>query len=1026
VVAIAAVVIAVGIARLDEIPVDVFPEVLPVTVQVQTEALGLSAAEVEQMITVPIEADLLAGTAWVDVMRSESVPGLSSIELVFKPGTDLMNARQMVQERLTQAHALPNVSKPPHMLQPLSATNRVMMVGLSSKNMSLIEMSVLARWTIRPRLMGVPGVANVAIWGQRERQLQVLVDPERLAENNVSLIQIIKTAGNALWVSPLSFLESNVAGTGGFVETPNQRLGVRHVLPISTASDLAKIAIEDTDTPLNSVATVVEDHQPLIGDAMNGAGPGLLLVIEKMPGVNTLEITDDIQEALEALQPGLGGLEFDANVYRPANYIGLAIDNVSKALIVALILVAIALLALLYNWRAALIGLVAIPTSLAAAVLVLYIAGATVNAMVLAGLVLALGIIIDDGIVDAENFLRRLRRSSSKSTLRTLADAAFETRNPMFFATGAALLAVVPMFFLGGMAGEFVKPMAVSYILAVLASFVVAMTLTPALGLMLMQKSPIDRRESPLAGAVQRWYDNAGTQVTPRAALALAILATVVGLAVVPRLKVSPAPTFKEQDLIVQWDAVPGTSRAEMTRLIDRVSNELRGLPGVVHVGAHVGRAVLSDQVVGINSSELWVSLDPKADYDKTVAAVDEVVHGYPGLDCDVMTYLRSRFGEALSGVDDPVVVGVFGQREDVLLREAEKLKQSIAGIPGVVEPRLELEDEEPVVEIKVDLEKAKQHGVKPGDVRRAAATLLAGIEVGSLYEEQKVFEVVVWGVPQIRHSVAGLNNLLIDTPGGQRARLGDVASVQVVSAPNLIRRENVARRLDIIAGVNGRDVGQVTSDVQKLIRQTAFPLEYRAELMGDAAKQNANRLRLIAAAVIAGIGAVLLLQAAFGGWGVAFAVVLTLPMALAGGVITAVLDGGVLAFGSAAGLLTVLALAIRQSTMLVNSYRELRFQEGVTFGSKLVQRGTRQRVTPILTTAIVTAAAVLPFAIFRNAPGHEILGPMAWVILGGLVTSTLYVLCIVPALFMRFGANVTSEETMDEDILEDGQRIAV
>src|SRR5262245_3077920 len=280
VVVVAAIVMYFGMTRIDDMPVDVFPEIMPVTVHVQTEALGLSAAEVEQLITVPIEADLLAGAPWVDRMSSESVPGLSSIELVFKPGTNPMHARQVVQERLTQAHALPNVSRPPRMLQPLSSTNRVMLIGLSLKTQSLIDLSVLSRWTIRPRLMGVPGVANVAIWGQRERQLQVQVDPERLAEKKVSLIQIVKTTGNSLWYSPLTFLESSVAGTGGFIETPNQRLGVRHVLPITVASDLAKVPVEGTSRRLGQVANVIENHQPLIGDAVNGHGPGLLLVVE--------------------------------------------------------------------------------------------------------------------------------------------------------------------------------------------------------------------------------------------------------------------------------------------------------------------------------------------------------------------------------------------------------------------------------------------------------------------------------------------------------------------------------------------------------------------------------------------------------------------------------------------------------------------------------------------------------------------------------------------------------------------------
>ena len=524
VLAIAVVVMTLGITSLDDMPVDVYPEILPVTVNVQTEALGLSAAEVEQLITVPIEADLLSGTPWVEVMRSESVPGLSSIELTFKRGTNPMHARQVVQERLTQAHALPNVSKPPQMLQPLSSTNRIMLIGLSSKTQSLIEMSVLARWTIRPRLMGVPGVANVAIWGQRERQLQVQVDPQRLKDNKVTLLDIIKTAGNSLWYSPLSFLESSVAGTGGFVETPNQRIGVRHVLPIDKASDLAKVPVEGSTKRLNEVATVIQDHQPLIGDATNGHGPGLMLVVEKLPGVNTLEVSDDIIEALEALKPGLGGVEFDPNVYRPETYIKTSINNVSSALLIALILVAAMMFFLTYNWRAALVAVVAIPLSLAAAVLVIYWSGATINVMVLAGLVIALGILVDDGIVFSDALLRRLRQGPGKSILQTFLEASSEVRTPLVFATVVVLLAALPMLFMTGAAGEFVKPLAMSYGIAVLASMLVAMTVTPALSMMLYQKTQIVRHQSPFSEWLKRQHDTMSPMV-PRVAVGVAVVA---------------------------------------------------------------------------------------------------------------------------------------------------------------------------------------------------------------------------------------------------------------------------------------------------------------------------------------------------------------------------------------------------------------------------------------------------------------------------------------------------------------------
>ena len=413
VVAIAAAMLVVGTIELRETPADVLPEFAPPTVEIQTEALGLSAAEVEQMITVPLEQDLLVGVAFLEDIRSESVPGLSRILLVFEPGTNVYRARQVVAERLTQAHALPQVSKPPRMLQPLSSTNRVLMVGVSSKTVSPIEMSVLARWTIAPRLMGVPGVANVSIWGQRDRQLQVQVDPERLRDQDVSLLQVVETAGNALWVSPLTFVEASTPGTGGFIDTPNQRLGVQHLLPISNAADLAQIRVDDTNgrnLSLGDVASVVEGHQPLIGDAVQGDGSGLLLVIEKFPEASTRDVTHRVEAAIGGMQPGLSGLQFDTGVYRPASYIEKSLDNLTLAMIIGGALLILVFGAFFFSWRTALVALVAIPVSLLAGVLVLAALGETFNTMVLVGLAAALMLVIGDALVDVENIARRLRQ----------------------------------------------------------------------------------------------------------------------------------------------------------------------------------------------------------------------------------------------------------------------------------------------------------------------------------------------------------------------------------------------------------------------------------------------------------------------------------------------------------------------------------------------------------------------------------------------------------------------------------------
>jgi Cu/Ag efflux pump CusA len=445
-------------------------------VEIQTEALGLSAAEVEQLVTVPLEQDLLNGVAWLERIRSESVPGLSRIELIFQPGTNVLKARQLVQERLIQAPGgIPNVSKAPVVLQPLSSTSRVMMIGLSSQELSLIDMSVLARWKIRPRLMGVPGVANVAIWGQQERQLQVQVDPEKLRERGVTLDQIVQTTANALWVSPLSFTEASTPGTGGFIDTSNQRLGIQHILPIMTAKDLAQVAVEDTGgrvLRLADVSRVVEDHQPLIGAAVANGGPSLMLVVEKFPGANTLEVTRQVEAALDEMRPGLVGITIDTGVYRPASFLDTATHELAVALLVGLLLMVALLAAAYFSWRVALISLVTIPLSLLTAALVLYHRGATINSMVLAGLVIALGVVVDDTIVEVDNLRRRLGRrrrlpqADNGSTVAAIVRASLEVRGPMLYATLMIALATVPVFFLQGVTGSFVRPLGISYLLA--------------------------------------------------------------------------------------------------------------------------------------------------------------------------------------------------------------------------------------------------------------------------------------------------------------------------------------------------------------------------------------------------------------------------------------------------------------------------------------------------------------------------------------------------------------------------------
>jgi CzcA family heavy metal efflux pump len=1008
VVAVAAVVMFLGITKLRDAPVDVLPEFSPPTVEIQAEALGLSAVEVEQLITVPFEQDLLNGLAFVDEIRSESVPGLSRIQLVFEPGTDLFRARQVVAERLAEAQvALPNVSKPPQMLQPLSSTNRVMIVRLSSSELSAIETSVLARWVIKPRLLAVSGVANVAVWGFRDRQLQVQVDPERLRDQGVSLAQVIETTGNALWASPLTFVEASVPGTGGFIDTANQRLGVMHVSPIVTAEDLAQVRVQDTAYRLADVAEVVEDHQPLIGDA-NG-GSGLMLVVEKFPEANTLDVTRGVEEAIDALRPGLSGLEFDTSIYRPASFIEESIDNLTLSLIIASVLVLLVLGAFFFEWRAVLIGVVAIPLSLLAAGLVLYALGQTINAMVVAGFVAALALLVYDAVGDVENVARRLRerreKGIEKSTADLILEASLELRGAAVYATLIVALALLPVFVLEGVAGEFLPPLAVSYLLAALASMAVALTVTPALSLLLLSKAPLERRESPLVRRLLRGYEaflSVLVRRPARAYVAVAALA-IAGFAALPFLGPSLSPSFKETELLIHLDGPPGTSLQEMNRITTQASRELRSIPGVRDVGVHVGRAVTSDQAVNVNSAELWVSIEPEADYDGTVASVQEAVDGYPGLSHDVLTFSSERVREVLTGTEDDLVVRIFGEDLDVLRSKAGEVRQFLSQTEGVVDPEVKLQADEPTLEVEVDLAAAERYGIKPGDVRRAAATLLSGIEVGSLFEEQKVFGVVVWGTPENRDSLTSIRELLIDTPSGGHVRLGDVAQVRVAPSPAVIRHESVSRYIDVAANVDGRSLGSVEEDVEHRLQEIQFPLEYHAEVLDPEGRTPEGRL--IAVGIAAAIGVLLLLQASFGSWPLAFLAFLALPFALSGGALGTLADGGTVTLGSLVGFIALLGISARNGILMITHLQDLERREGETFGPALVLRGARERVLPIFMAALATGLAVLPFAAFGELPGYELVHPLAVVVLGGLVTSTLLTLLVVPPLYLHVAA---------------------
>ncbi len=1003
VLAAAIVLMVVGIRKADDLPLDVFPEFAPPLVEIQTEAPGLSTTEVESLITVPIE-NSLNGIPYVQTVRSNSVEGLSSVRLIFKQGMDLITARQLVQERLSlSASRLPAASRQPVILPPLSSLSRAMKIGLSSKTLSQMDLTVLSKWTIRPRLMAIQGVANVAIWGDYDRQFQVLVNPDRLRANNVTLNTVVQSVG-----------QSTVVGSGGFLDTPNQRIAIRHVSPISNESDLeATVVAHRNNTPLllGDVADVRIGSPPPIGDAIINDGPGIMLIVEKQPWANTLEVTRNVEAAMEALKPALGGVEVDTTIFRPATFIERALDNLSRSLLIGCVLVIVVLSLFLFDWRAALISCLAIPLSLTAAAMVLFYRGGTINTMVLAGLIIALGEVVDDAIIDVENILRRLKlnRESAQpqSAFRVVLSASLEVRSAVVYATLIVVLTLLPVFFLEGLAGSFFRPLAGAYVLAILASLAVALTVTPAMSLMLLPKAAQRRQDAPLTRLLKSGYRRVLPLLMSQPAIVggLAFAGFVAACFSVPMLGEELMPKFKETDFLMHWVEKPGIGIDAMDRITIRASKELRSIDGVRNFGSHIGRAAAADEVVGPNFTELWISIDNNENYDQTIAKVQETVDGYPGLYRDLLTYLTERIKEVITGASGAVVIRIFGPELDELRAKADEVAAAIEDVEGVSNLKVEQQVLVPQVVVRFRPEAAAIFGLTPGDVLTATSTWINGTRVGEIYEGQKIFGVVVWGEKSVRRDIDALRNLLIDTPSGAQVPLKDVADIAVEPAPNSIKREGASRRIDVILNASGRDLGSVARDVEKtVLEKVSFDRGYHPEFLGEYAEAQASRQRLLYLSIGSIIGILLLLYVDFQSWKLVLLIFLALPFALIGGVGGAFVSGGVISLGSLIGFVTVLGVAARNGIMLIEHYRHLHSEEGVPFGKELVLRGAEERLAPILMTALTTGLALVPLIVSGNLPGHEIEYPMAFVILGGLATSTLLNLLVIPPLFLRFG----------------------
>ena len=1000
-----------GVVLTGHQKLDVFPEFAPVSVEIQTNCLGLSPAQVEALTTVPLEA-ALHGVPGVDDIRSDSEPQLSAIFLYFAKGTDVLRARQLVQERIqATAHTLPSWCDVPQMYPIVSATSRVMQIGLTSASVPLTDLSMIAQWTLRPRLMDVPGVANVAIWGEKPKQLMVEANPGKLAAHGVAMEDLITTAANAVDAAEVKFTTGAAVGSLGLLDTPSQRLDVHNIQPIASPAELARVPLSVTGRKvlnLGDVATVTWGYPPLIGDAVINGGPGLMLVVEKFPDANTLDVTRGIDQALAAMEPGLPGIRVDSQIFRQASFISLAIHNLSQSVLIGCILVVFVLLMFLFQWRAALVSLLAIPLSLAAAEIVLAALGATINTMVLAGFAVAVGVVVDDAIIDMENIVRRLRawRAGGKriTPVHVVLAASLEVRVAIFYATLINIVAVVPVMLVGGLTGAFFEPLALAYGLAVLASMAVALTVTPALGLILLRGARLSAIEPPAVRFAKRGYSAALARVVraPGYAFGAVALLLLVGGFAYPQLGQDLFPTFKEPDFLMHFVTKPGTSVAEQHRLVAALQQQVLEVPGVSTAGSHIGQALLGEEVSGVNFSETWLSLAPGTNYDASVARLRSIADSYPGAFSDVQTYLHERIDEVLTnGTTEDVAVYIYGPDINTLARLGNQVTARLAKIRGLADVQPAPLEFVPQADVTVNLAAARKYGLTPGDVRREAAIMMASEPMSEIAANDKLYIVAAWTTPSTRASLTALERLPIDTPSGGHVALGQVARIAMVPTPSQIIRNNGTRMQEVDADVSGTDLGSVASTVQAVINSMKLPAGYTASLQGEAVERASAQQRLAWYGLAALVVILLLLQAAFRSWRLALMLIVTLPMALVGGVLAAWGGLGTVTLGALVGFFTVLGIAARNGILMIAHFRHLEQEEGVPFGRELVIRGASERLSPILMTALATALALVPLIVYGDQPGQEIEYPMAVVILGGLATSTLLNLFMLPSLYL-------------------------
>ena len=983
---------------------DVFPDFAPAQVEVQTVATGLTAEQVEQLVTRPVE-QAINGAAGVAALRSDSIAGLSVVKVDFTQGSDPFRDRQVVSEALNEVDRMPAGVSAPKVTPLTSSTMDLLKVGFTSDKLTPMQLRDLVDWTVRPRILAADGVARATVYGGELRRIEVRVKPAALAARDLSLTDVLAAVKGAVGVSG-----------GGYIDTPQQRILIESRSLVQSAADIAAAPLPAlagaAPARIGDVAEVVDGPAQLNGDALILGKPGVLLSISSQYGANTLQATHAVEAALAELAPALKarGVTVNTGLHRPANFITSALSGIGDDLGIGAVLIAVVLFLFMRDLRTVAIAFVSIPLALLTAVIVLDQMGSTLNTMTLGGLAVALGVVVDDAVIGTENIVRRLRtRPEGSSPSAVILAASVEVRAPVIYATLMLALVLLPVLLLHGLQGAFFSPLAAAFIIATLASLAVAVAITPPLALLLLRGARL-HGEPKFLHHTKAWHHRLLERAiaAPGWAVGVTAVATAATVAGFLLFNSELLPSFREGHFVLGVSGPPGTSLAVMREYGQRISKDLMAIDGIADVEQQIGRAEGGEDTWGTEKSEFHVELKPRLSggrQDEIQARIHKLLDGYPGLKTEVLTFLGDRIGESLSGETAALAVGVYGADLDTLDRLAAQIAATLKTVPGAVDVQVQTPPSTPVVRVDLDIPSLARFGIAPADALDAVGAAYQGQIAAEIFQQNRTLGVVVTTTPDLRRDPEAVGDLLIRSPGGAAVPLKAIAKVYLTEGRTSVSHEGGRPRQVVTANPAPRDVAKVAKAAEAVIAdKVKLPPGVYVNYSGTAQGAAEARKELLFNLALAVGGVVALLLLAFGSGRATMLILGATPFALVGGVIAVALTGHSLSLGSLVGFVTLFGVAARNSILLIAHLEQLIAEEGHDWSINTVMLATRERVTPILMTALVTGLGVLPLAISTGQAGREIQGPMAIVILGGLVTSTIASLVLLPSLAWRYG----------------------